>query len=676
MEIEKLRKFENFTSFLDDVGEPLVGRLVFSVDTNPASVYDCNGTDLGSYILTDSFGRTATQVFLEKTKTYEVQIEKYIGVNTMSEDADDTEAWLPIGYCIDTATASNSGLVESSVPAVSTVSTLRSIYEVSYGTIVELLGYNEAGDKPAIKYRWDSTCTEPDNGGSIISRSGYAGAWIMIQDGAECDVRHFGAFPKEAHDYDSEQVGRIVECYYYCFDNSLIMAFNAKGLYDISGNSFGDVKMAPGAQLYCRHGYQATLVNVHSINPFFYYYNNSSDPTKSIDGTIYLHTNTVRMQDINMCPNVEFNCNTFIIDSGISNRTIAVKNAKVYLKDNLTSVINFTNCEIIPGPALVSIRSACTFTKCKVYLDCFANKTTALACTYNQCEFVYSSNVFGSDYAAFVDLTRYSSVSKTGVSDLSALNIDVGNEVVSPKLKALRGVFTPSISNGGNTVNVAGTLSPDALDVTGNSIFRNNITSLTDASFNHTNANRSYIKDRLVIADGESIAPQDGSRLWIGGNETVTGTLSCGRFRNNLIVDVSTLTARCQIKYTNQLHGGDDEESIVDIPMSLYSTDMQPGTQICLRGTSNDWNNTKHYLLAKNSSILNGRNVMMVDVHAKYGYYWDQLNHRQQSGESYAFPTIVYEYAWVTWWSRDYVSLVLPETLESTMNYVYLKSTV
>lgn len=84
-----MRQFDNLQSYLDNLGEPFIGRARFcNVIGEPQKVKDCDGNVIDSVVYTDSSGRLSVQVFLDDVD-YKVVFEKYTGESNMAEDDDD-----------------------------------------------------------------------------------------------------------------------------------------------------------------------------------------------------------------------------------------------------------------------------------------------------------------------------------------------------------------------------------------------------------------------------------------------------------------------------------------------------------------------------------------------------------------------------------------------------------
>lgn len=153
---------------------------------------------------TNNLGQLVNQVFLAD-KDYTVRFEKYIGDGRM-EDDDDQQNWLFVYSCDNLYNTFSIEVESTNIQAVNNITELRGTNPYTVETrdnrqLIELLGYNSAGDKPAVRYVWNPNSVESDNGGSVIKVGGIAtGRWELINDFnyiEGVDVRHFGVFGKD-----------------------------------------------------------------------------------------------------------------------------------------------------------------------------------------------------------------------------------------------------------------------------------------------------------------------------------------------------------------------------------------------------------------------------------------------------------------------------------------------
>lgn len=205
-----MREFDNRNSWLDDKGQPLVGRVKFCrLHTNELeNIYDITGeVVLSNPQFTNNIGQLVNQVFLDD-KDYSVRFEKYIGNGRMEDDEDQTN-WLFVYSCDNLYETFSIDIQTEGLQSVNTISALRTTDPDTVETrsgkkIVELLGYNEVGDKPVVRYIWNEGSVASDNGGSVIKVFTVAtGRWELVNDfnyNTGVDVRHFGVFGKDTVD--------------------------------------------------------------------------------------------------------------------------------------------------------------------------------------------------------------------------------------------------------------------------------------------------------------------------------------------------------------------------------------------------------------------------------------------------------------------------------------------
>lgn len=215
-----IRSFDNWNRYLDNQNHPLHGCIQFNVkDGNTiAPIYDSDGTPLNNPIITDEYGRTQHQVFIEEDVV--AYYYKYIGNgiwNTQLDiDTSDTTKW-SLQYTSENQYSIDGNITTDSPYSVNTIQDLRTIDPSTVPNIngvkyITLLGYNEAGDKEPINYIWDSNSTLPDDGGAVISTNELTGRWIMITPTEHLDVRHYGVFPSNSQNMldQTEQIQRAM----------------------------------------------------------------------------------------------------------------------------------------------------------------------------------------------------------------------------------------------------------------------------------------------------------------------------------------------------------------------------------------------------------------------------------------------------------------------------------
>lgn len=231
-----MRMFDKRTSWLDDEGKPLVGRVKFCKlhTTILENIYNMNGTVVyANPQYTNTIGQLQYQVFLKDNTDYTVRFEKYVGNGDMTEDQDN---WLDVYSCDDIWNTYGIEIDATSFQVVNNITALRNLDPSTVATrdnhkVVILAGYYNIGDKPQVMYIWNPNTTSSDNGGDIIKVNSISnGRWELVNnfepDGV--DVRHFGVFgadsKSEATDLMSIQINVANQ---YAAYNSIPLYFPA-----------------------------------------------------------------------------------------------------------------------------------------------------------------------------------------------------------------------------------------------------------------------------------------------------------------------------------------------------------------------------------------------------------------------------------------------------------------
>jgi hypothetical protein len=230
------RSFDTWLRYQDNSNKPLHGCIQFMVrDGNTsAPIYDQDGTELDNPQITDVYGRTEHQVFINEDVT--AYFYKYIGQGTLEQeqelgiDTNDPSKW-SLQYTCENQQSYDTHLTANAPTCVPSISALRALEVDSVPLTcdkveITLLGYNAVGDKEPINYTWASGSTAADNGGSVIKCDDLiTGRWIMTQPTEHCDTRHFGAFPQNSYN-TPDQSYQIGQCCVYCMLHGLRPFFN------------------------------------------------------------------------------------------------------------------------------------------------------------------------------------------------------------------------------------------------------------------------------------------------------------------------------------------------------------------------------------------------------------------------------------------------------------------
>lgn len=340
-----MRQLGAFVSYLDNVGNPLVGRVRF-FDTNqePALVYNLdNGTnryiEAGSIVFTNSSGQVEPQVFLAD-HDYIVVFEKYVGAGTMAED-DDTESWEEQGSAVDLYNTIGVSLTDSAMRIVQTVDELRHTQPLTDNEVVLLLGYSEPGDKPPIYYKFDPLSRDSDTGGNVISSRGsfYPGRWKFVECPRQLDVRHFGAFPKDSAAADSAQRWCVQLAGSYAHNNDCGLFFPATDTecnYDISGLTLYDVDCDDRARVFCVSGMSASITGIEQV---------FCKSNESANGNISLYNDVVRSSWSNGVGSVTLVPGLRLVIDGTLPHPMG--NAPMYRDIEVVVESNFSSCVLV-----------------------------------------------------------------------------------------------------------------------------------------------------------------------------------------------------------------------------------------------------------------------------------------------------------------------------------------
>ena len=194
-----MRNFvDPWQNILGPTGRLLVGRLTFlEPDTsgNLKEIYDVDGQPLENPVYTSIYGLPKHQVLLGDSD-YKIQFEAYVGNGNMENDENATN-WM----LYKTVVSKNGSLSVDdgsvSIRTIATMDQLKAMGGMEDGDVIELIGYNAAGDSGMSRlYIWDASSTSTDDGGAIISSSTTSvGRWKLVVPGTYVDVRWFGDIP-------------------------------------------------------------------------------------------------------------------------------------------------------------------------------------------------------------------------------------------------------------------------------------------------------------------------------------------------------------------------------------------------------------------------------------------------------------------------------------------------
>lgn len=214
-----MRNFDLHNRWLDKNGNILRGCVEVMVrDGNTkAPIYDSDGVAISNPQLTDIYGRTDQQIFINTDVV--AYFYKYIGDGRFEDieadgiDTSDQTKWdlqytaenqLKIGLTFTTdspiCVGSRADLDDIDPEQVPTVGGVK---------MVEVLGYNEPGDTQPVRYIWNE---ETD-------------AWDMVPPAVHLDVRLFGVFPSSSQNDVENQRAGIMAAVQYANENGLRVWF-------------------------------------------------------------------------------------------------------------------------------------------------------------------------------------------------------------------------------------------------------------------------------------------------------------------------------------------------------------------------------------------------------------------------------------------------------------------
>lgn len=236
-----MRNWDNWNRYLDNNNKPLKGCVMFNVkDGNTvAPIFDSDGTALDNPQITDIYGRTEHQVFIDTDVI--AYYYKYIGTGNFNSirsqdiNLNDSALWA-LQYTSENINDVLKHISSDSAICIANMDALRAVDvtdvpDVNGQKVITLMGYFEQGDKEPINYIWNPESTEQDNGGSVIASDEHiTGRWIMVQPTEHCDSRHFGVFPQDSSNTEDQTYG-IIKLFEYCNVKSLRPFFNGSPDY-------------------------------------------------------------------------------------------------------------------------------------------------------------------------------------------------------------------------------------------------------------------------------------------------------------------------------------------------------------------------------------------------------------------------------------------------------------
>ena len=358
-----MRNYDQWNRYLDNKGNPLHGCIQFMVqDGNTvAPIFDQDGTPLVNPQITDIYGRTEHQVFIDVDVT--AYFYKYIGngIWTTEEDIDtsDNTKW-ELQYTVGSQNTIDLSITSDTNISVASISSLRNlpvsaVPEIDGVKVITLLGYYNIGDKEPINYVWDSDeTTLNDDGGAVIqSSTTLEGRWIMVQPTEHCDSRHFGVFPSNSMNME-DQTYQIVKLFEYTESKGIRPFFN--GSSDYAWFKYTNLNVT-AKEIDCT---DYTKFNDNGMSYIYGEWN--GNPT-------FYNTNTSVYAKV---VDTKWSANAYPISKEVTfTQNCPQSNFQdcVFIANTTVSGYNFNNCEIHSNGKLVGDNN--TFTNCKLTASMF-----------------------------------------------------------------------------------------------------------------------------------------------------------------------------------------------------------------------------------------------------------------------------------------------------------------
>lgn len=389
-----MRSFDTWNRYLDNNGNPLHGCVQFMVKdgTTIAPIYDSDGTAIDNPQLTDIYGRTQHQVFIDEDCV--AYFYKYIGNGIWSAqegiNTSDQTKW-SLQYTIENQYTMSRTIESTGTYCVSTINDLRlldvvDVPEINGIKVITLLGYNKLGDKEPINYYWDTESTDADNEGSIIKyEHEITGRWIMVQPTHHCDSRHFGIFPSNSYN-TTEQTYRLSNLFEYCNSKGISPFLDTNGDYvwyryrSLNVTSNNPIIVSKGIKFYDEN--DSTIGGEWQGNPHFVQRNTNliaKNVKTSWDAKSYTGYENVIIDNYTSQKNWQgAHIDTRMLIYGFNFDNCTFEENGNICSDNRDSINNtFTNCKltermfVTSGDYTVSLAGLCT--NCQIDMDDFRN---------------------------------------------------------------------------------------------------------------------------------------------------------------------------------------------------------------------------------------------------------------------------------------------------------------
>jgi len=409
-----MRQFATIQSIVDLQGYPVSGdRLLFLVDDEQlATITDKDGNEISNPVKIVN-GHTEVQVFLPD-----------VDVKIVQQTLVDSElgTWSPVGYWWDKAPAVSLN-VAVGTPSVGTIAELKQL-DPSVGS-VNLLGYNIAGDKPVINYRWHSVSSAAINiydDGYMIKSDVAQGGWAATFADDFVDVRHYGIFPASLS--TASQYSAIASAYtrLTAIGKKLYFPYY-KGYshYNISGLSISNAKTDTNVVLFAS-GSQADLYDCGNVK--VYGDGNTSDVFVYAD-TVYVSQNYNNSTKVHLLPR-----DHLIVDKDNGLNTL-YKNVFVSLSVNVTKNARFNNCTIMgSGKFNPSEGESIVLERCIVNRSSFADGCDFSRVSFSKCESEINSWSSADEYLEFAVFNSDNEIDMKGAEVTAFPTLDADRTII------------------------------------------------------------------------------------------------------------------------------------------------------------------------------------------------------------------------------------------------------
>ena len=261
-----MRALDNWIEYTVD-GKPIFGRFTFYKlhTTEKVEITSESGVALSNPILSDTYGRTSSQVFLPD-EDITVVMEKYIGSGDMSEAPDTIEFWSEVRTFDSLRNTTIIDIDGQGVVAgyAGTITELREM-DITNVNYAMLTGYHELGDMPPVFYKLEVNNISADDGGSVV-RADTEHVWRLITPQI-LDVRVFGVFPSDNYVDVAPQNSQLQAAFNYANSKGIALympaVYGSGGYYAFEGgahNLTNTLYLDNGAHLCAKTGTTSTVV--------------------------------------------------------------------------------------------------------------------------------------------------------------------------------------------------------------------------------------------------------------------------------------------------------------------------------------------------------------------------------------------------------------------------------